>query len=300
VHAWDGTGLTSSYVQADAANNNAKALALGYFDALDNATTNLNLPAGKTLVKFTVYGDATGDGVNDTADFTVWRNNFFKGNRWSQGDFNYDGVIDTADFTIWRNNFFKHASGPTAGGAAAAAAAAAAPAAVTLTGAAAPADSAAVGVAAAAAAPAGTLELDVDPTTGDAILNSGGVSISTVQITSNGNQLVPANWKSITGTYGGSSRGWFEAGRQNNIVAEARFSGFDQLAAGSTLDYGNIFTPNGTRDLVFTYTVDNGTGVGQQVTGNVVYAVPEPAALSLIGMAAAAGLLRRRRRRAAN
>jgi hypothetical protein len=235
-----------------------------------------------------VYGDATGDGVNDTADFTVWRNNFFKGNRWSQGDFNYDGVIDTADFTIWRNNFFKHASGPTAGGAAAAATAAATAAAVTLTGS-----------ASAAAPAAGTVELDVDPTTGDAVLNSGGLSISTVQITSNGNQLVPANWKSITGTYGGSSRGWFEAGRQNNILAEARFSGFDQLAAGSTLDYGNVFTPNGIRDLVFTYSIDNGTGVGTQVTGNVVYAsaaTPEPAALSLVGVAAA-GLLGRRRRR---
>jgi hypothetical protein len=139
----------------------------------------------------------------------------------------------------------------------------------------------------------------VDPTTGDAVLNSGGLSISTVQITSNGNQLVPANWKSITGTYGGSSRGWFEAGRQNNILAEARFSGFDQLAAGSTLDYGNVFTPNGIRDLVFTYSIDNGTGVGTQVTGNVVYAsaaTPEPAALSLVGVAAA-GLLGRRRRR---
>jgi hypothetical protein len=149
-----------------------------------------------------------------------------------------------------------------------------------------------------AAPAAGTLELDVDPTTGDAVLNSGGVSFSTIQITSNSNQLIPANWKSITSTYGGSSRGWFEAGRQNNILAEARFSGFDQLAAGATLDYGNVFTPNGTRDLVFTYSVDNGTGVGTQQTGNVVYAsstTPEPASLGLVGVAAV-GLLARKRR----
>jgi hypothetical protein len=120
-HTWTGTGLTSSVVEADAANGNPKALALGYFDSRDDAQTGLSVRTGQTLVKVTVYGDATGDGINDTADFTIWRNNFFKGNRWSQGDFNYDGVIDTADFTIWRNNFFKHASGPTAGGATAAA-----------------------------------------------------------------------------------------------------------------------------------------------------------------------------------
>jgi hypothetical protein len=75
-HAWTGTGVTSGVVQADAANGNANALALGYFDSRDDAQTGLSVPDGYTLVKVTVYGDATGDGVDDTADFTVWRNNF--------------------------------------------------------------------------------------------------------------------------------------------------------------------------------------------------------------------------------
>jgi hypothetical protein len=106
LNAWQGSGLTSRVVQADGAAGNPRHLAIGYFDSQEDAQTGLSVPAGDTLVHYTVYGDATGNGVNDTADFTVWRNNFFAGSRWSQGDFNYDGVIDTADFTIWRNNFF--------------------------------------------------------------------------------------------------------------------------------------------------------------------------------------------------
>jgi hypothetical protein len=111
MNACTGPGLTNSLVRADAANGNAEALAVGYFDSRDDAQTGLSVPDGYTLVKVTVYGDATGDGVNDTADFTVWRNNFFKGNRWSQGDFNYDGVVDTADFTVWRNHFYDAVGG---------------------------------------------------------------------------------------------------------------------------------------------------------------------------------------------
>src|SRR5206468_107869 len=112
-NAWTGTGLTSSVVKADAALGSPNALALGYFDSRDNAQTNLNVPAGQTLVKYTVYGDATGDRLTDVRDFAVWNNNFFSGNRWSQGDWNYDGQVDVRDFAVWNNNFFKSTSGAT-------------------------------------------------------------------------------------------------------------------------------------------------------------------------------------------
>src|SRR5207245_1263166 len=78
---WTGTGLTSSVVKADAALGSPSALALGYFDSRDNAQTGLAVPAGQTLVKYTVYGDANGDRTTDIRDFAVWNNNFFTGNR---------------------------------------------------------------------------------------------------------------------------------------------------------------------------------------------------------------------------
>jgi uncharacterized protein (TIGR03382 family) len=297
-NAWTGAGLTSSKVAADAAAGNAKGLALGYWDSRDNAQTGQSVPAGQTMVHYTVYGDATGDGLTDIRDFAVWNNNFFTGNRWSQGDFNYDGKIDIRDFAVWNNNFFNKApaNGSSATGAAktttAAAAVAAAP--VVLTSAA----TTATPATPAAAAP-GTLELDVNPTTGDAVINSGGLAINGIQISSDTNQLVPANWKSLGSFY---HLGQFAPSRgspASNFIAEVDNSGnFTTLASGSTIDYGNIFTPGGTPDLVFVYTYQGPGNINQSAAGLVVYqasGVPEPTMLALGGVAAL-GLLGRRRR----
>ena len=71
----------------------------------DDAKVTDGGAANTVLVALTVYGDANGDQFTDNADFALWRNNFGKGDHWSQGDFNYDQFTDNADFAIWRNNF---------------------------------------------------------------------------------------------------------------------------------------------------------------------------------------------------
>ncbi len=50
-----------------------------------------------------VPGDGNLDGVNNLADYTVWRNNY--GATTGAGDYNGDGKADAADYTVWRDNF---------------------------------------------------------------------------------------------------------------------------------------------------------------------------------------------------
>jgi len=276
-------------------------LALGYWDSRDNAQTGLSVPAGQTLVHYTVYGDATGDNKTDIKDFAVWSNNYLTGARWSQGEFNFDGKVDIKDFAVWSNAYLKSVpAAATAANTAAAAARAAAAAPATLTGGAAESS--------ASAAPAATLasnvvELDVDPSTGQAYLASGGVQLTGVQILSNGGSLVPANWKSITVTYGGQdSGGWTRQSRTVNALTEIDLQqgDFYAIGAGQQLDYGKVFKVGGAQDLAFTYTYFGADNQNHSVDGVVAYAAaatPEPTTLALAGVAAM-GLLGRRRRRA--
>lgn len=52
-------------------------------------------------------GDANLDSVVDTADYTLWADNYLQANdaTWRQGDFNLDGVVDAADYTVWADNY---------------------------------------------------------------------------------------------------------------------------------------------------------------------------------------------------
>ena len=47
------------------------------------------------------------NGVVDTADYVIWRNNngIASGATLSQGDSNGDGAVNNADLSIWRSNF---------------------------------------------------------------------------------------------------------------------------------------------------------------------------------------------------
>jgi hypothetical protein len=54
-------------------------------------------------------GDFNGDGNVDTADYTIWADNYTgsggTGGTPSTGDANGDGAVDTADYTIWADNY---------------------------------------------------------------------------------------------------------------------------------------------------------------------------------------------------
>ena len=50
-------------------------------------------------------GDANLDGLVNTSDFEILRQNFGQSAGWTKGDFNIDGLIDFADFQILERNF---------------------------------------------------------------------------------------------------------------------------------------------------------------------------------------------------
>jgi hypothetical protein len=54
-------------------------------------------------------GDFNSDGNVDTADYTIWADNYTgsggTGGTPSTGDANGDGAVDTADYTIWADNY---------------------------------------------------------------------------------------------------------------------------------------------------------------------------------------------------
>jgi autotransporter-associated beta strand protein len=106
--AWDGAGFRSSTAAAD------PSLGVGYAEA-----AQLLGPAGGTfmghavdgtamILRTTLLGDATLDGVVDFADLVRLAQNYeaTSGSMgWLQGDFTYDGVVDFADLVRLAQNY---------------------------------------------------------------------------------------------------------------------------------------------------------------------------------------------------
>lgn len=101
---WNGGGINSGVVAADAQVNGALAVIL-----YDNTQFGYNMWSGLTLTDQTFYrqtlmrisyaGDEDGDGVVSQADY-ITLNGYFANNQLALGDLNFDGVLSPADYLV--------------------------------------------------------------------------------------------------------------------------------------------------------------------------------------------------------
>ncbi|MEZ6101925.1 MAG: hypothetical protein R3E01_23565 [Pirellulaceae bacterium] len=129
------------------------------------------------------------------------------------------------------------------------------------------------------------LNLSVDTNSGRATLRNltgQAVEINYYEIVSSNGSLTPTTWNSLqdqdfegSGGTSGLGDGWEEAGgASSNVLSESFLTGTSNLATGSEIAIGTIFTRGGTQDLVVRY----GTPDGKLLYGNVSYE-----ALALLG-----------------
>jgi fibronectin-binding autotransporter adhesin len=99
--SWNGTGGISSTV----AGNSGGTRALGYASSTDAVAPGVVVPAGQTLVRYTIPGDADLNQTVNFTDFQTLTTNYNKPGNWTQGDFNYDGTVNFTDFQILTTNY---------------------------------------------------------------------------------------------------------------------------------------------------------------------------------------------------
>lgn len=95
---WNGFGINSSIAAAGAfptavANIDNSILSAATF-------FGISVGADDSLVRFTYYGDANGDGLVDGTDYAFTDAGFGPGTTWVLGDFNYDGATDGTDYAF--------------------------------------------------------------------------------------------------------------------------------------------------------------------------------------------------------
>ena len=63
--------------------------------------------SGISPVSAATPGDATGEGIVNGADYTIWASHYNQSteNGPTDGDFNNSGIVDGADYVIWANNY---------------------------------------------------------------------------------------------------------------------------------------------------------------------------------------------------
>ena len=109
-NGWTGTGITSSYAAAIAADSsNPHKAAIGFAEASALGLSSFGgqpVTGSAILMRYTLAGDSNLDGVVNALDFNAVATSFgTSGSTWVAGDFNYDGSVDTADFMSISQNF---------------------------------------------------------------------------------------------------------------------------------------------------------------------------------------------------
>jgi hypothetical protein len=296
---WSGNGLTSSFASA-----NPGKYSIGYAHAGD-ASNPLDIPAGQTLVRPVLVGDANLDGVVDFFDIAqVLGYRYNAGGttaNYTDGDLDYNGKVDFFDLTVILSGNYN--TGEAFGAAGARSASAAAAAARTLTGATRAAAPAGISVAAAAATTVGMAgdgkpDFEYNPATGDLRFRTdGGTFTTTGGQSSFVSSLTISSASGIL--LGGGASATFAGGTGATLTSTLLSSALTNSPGFSDgFDIGVVLVPGLdlatlTADLTVKYQSLNG---GSLKAADIT--VPEPAApaLSILGMAAAANLLRRRRR----
>jgi hypothetical protein len=103
--SWNGT--SAAIVSTAAAQSSGSSTrTLGYATAgVDPVAPSVSIPAGDTLVKYTVPGDADLSGTVDFNDFLALQNGYNQPGDWAHGDFDYSGTIDFNDYLILQNSY---------------------------------------------------------------------------------------------------------------------------------------------------------------------------------------------------
>jgi hypothetical protein len=107
---WTGTGIISSNAQP-----HPGLYAVGYADGTADAGTTAvaseGIGATQILIKNTLAGDATLDGIVNFPDLLVVAQNYGKtGEDWAHGDFNYDSIVNFPDLLLVAQNYGKQLS----------------------------------------------------------------------------------------------------------------------------------------------------------------------------------------------
>jgi len=119
--------------------------------------------------------------------------------------------------------------------------------------------------------PPNSLELAVDPASGEAVLRNGSPhvapDITGYAITSGSASLTPGTWTSLEENAGGAGPGWSEANPTAEHLAERNRDSSKLFDTGTTISLGQIFSLAGSTDLVLQYS----TLGGELLTGVVTY-----------------------------
>jgi regulation of enolase protein 1 (concanavalin A-like superfamily) len=106
--SWTGSGIVSSTVASENANQSELIYAIGYADGADGIVSGLS--SGQIEIMPTLSGDATLQGSVSFGDFQLLSQYFGQAGGWDEGNFTYGSTVDFGDFQLVSQNFGQTAS----------------------------------------------------------------------------------------------------------------------------------------------------------------------------------------------